>query len=170
MKEILRLKEAGQLNATQMLWFRLTKPVEELYDLTTDPYEFNNLAENPAYQSKLEELRNAHLAWLNKYGDKGSLPEKEMIAQMLSGGQQPEMQAPVIKINKAGVSISCATEGASILYMIVSRDAGVQKIDSRCVARWQPYTKPLKVRPGDTVHTVATRIGYKQSEEKKLTF
>lgn len=170
MKEILRLRDAGQLNATQMLWFRPTKPVEELYDLANDPYEFNNLAENPAYQAKLEELRNAHLDWQKKYGDKGSIPEKEMVSQMLTNGQQSEIQVPIMKVNKIKVSISCATEGASILYKIESKDAGIQKIDSRYVAQWQLYTKPFNIKEGDTVYTIATRIGFKQSEEKKLSF
>jgi N-sulfoglucosamine sulfohydrolase len=170
MKEILRLKDAGQLNPTQMLWFRPTKPTEELYDLSADPYEFTNLAENPNYKTKLDELRKAHLDWQKEYGDKGFIPEKEIVAQMLVNGQQPEAKAPLIRLSKNKVSITCETAGATILYKIEDKNAGIQKIDSRYVAHWQVYTKPFVVKKGDKIYAVASRIGYKKSEEKVVEY
>ncbi len=168
MKEILRLKDEGKLNERQMMWFRPTKPVEELYDVENDPDEFNNLADNPLYKSKLEELRKAHLDWQAKYGDKGFIPEKELVAQMLPNGQQPMAQKPKIIIKKNTVVIKCDTEGASIVYKIENTQAGMQKTDSRYIARWQVYTKPFKVEKADKIVAISTRIGFKQSEEQVL--
>ncbi|GAB4187423.1 MAG: sulfatase-like hydrolase/transferase [Thermoflexibacter sp.] len=168
MKELLRLKDEGKLNERQMRWFRPTKPVEELYDVENDPDEFNNLVDNPFYKNKLEELRKAHLDWQAKYGDKGFIPEKELVAQMLPNGKQPITQEPKIITKGDKVKITCATIGASIVYKIENQQAEIRKIDSRYIGRWQVYTQPLKVKKGDKVFAIATRIGFKQSEEQVL--
>ena len=80
MQEILRLKEAGQLNEQQAYWFRNSKPEEELFDTKSDPYEFKNLANNPAYKAKLTELRQKHFEWIKQFGDLGAIPEKELVS------------------------------------------------------------------------------------------
>lgn len=78
MREMVRLHEAEALSPEQEIWFNTTKPVEELYDTQTDPDEVHNLAADPAYRSKLEELRAAHLRWREETLDLGALPESEM--------------------------------------------------------------------------------------------
>ncbi|WP_146521658.1 sulfatase-like hydrolase/transferase [Stieleria varia] len=50
------LYKAGKLNDVQSQFFR-AKPAEALYDLDSDPYEINNLADDPQYQEQLELLR-----------------------------------------------------------------------------------------------------------------
>ncbi len=47
----------GKLSPTQALFAAPEKPIEELYDLHSDPDEVNNLAKNPAYEPILSELR-----------------------------------------------------------------------------------------------------------------
>ncbi len=170
MKEILRLRDAGKLNETQMLWFRQTKPVEELYDLDADPDEFNNLADNPLYKNKLVELRQAHLDWVEKYGDKGEIPEREMVAQMQINGQPPVSQAPTIILKKDKAHISTTTTGASIIYKIENEVAGTKKQDNQQIARWQIYIKPFNVNRGDKIFAMSTRIGYTQSKESIVIF
>ncbi len=51
------LKFDGKLNENEALFFSKNKPVEELYDLETDPYELNNLANYPEYKTILGKLR-----------------------------------------------------------------------------------------------------------------
>ena len=51
------------------------KPKESLFDLEKDPFEFNDLAKNPDYQSKLIELREAHNQWMYNILDVGLIPE-----------------------------------------------------------------------------------------------
>lgn len=51
------------------------KPPEELFDLTQDPWELNNLATQPDYQSTLEEMRTAHGDWSDQTKDTGLIPE-----------------------------------------------------------------------------------------------
>ncbi|WP_244651452.1 MULTISPECIES: sulfatase [unclassified Lentimonas] len=57
------LKAKGELSEFEMTYFQDTKPVEELYDLDNDPFEMNNLAQNPEYAKVLEELRGHQLEW-----------------------------------------------------------------------------------------------------------
>ena len=48
---------------------------EQLYDLLSDPDEVRNLANSPEHQTKLVELRAAHLAWRAQHPDAGLLKE-----------------------------------------------------------------------------------------------
>jgi N-sulfoglucosamine sulfohydrolase len=43
--------------------------LEQLYDLTLDPNEMRNLAEDPVYATVLEELRERLTTWMEKTGD-----------------------------------------------------------------------------------------------------
>ena len=81
-----RLHKEGKLNAAQSKFWQ-TKPAEELYDLTTDRDEVNNLAESPAHRGALDELRKAHRAHMVEVRDVGLLPEAEMHAR--AGGGAP---------------------------------------------------------------------------------
>jgi len=47
------------------------RPAVELYDLKRDPYELNNLAENPEYRSLLEKYARQLDNWLASQGDHG---------------------------------------------------------------------------------------------------
>lgn len=51
------------------------KPAEMLFDLESDPWERNNLAENPDYAEKLQELRNELLIHLHQTDDLGFFPK-----------------------------------------------------------------------------------------------
>jgi arylsulfatase A-like enzyme len=79
MQELLRLKEADSLNEYQAQWFRETKTREELFDTWDDPHELNNLADNPDYSDKLEELRDACAKWMEEINDMGKIREAEII-------------------------------------------------------------------------------------------
>jgi len=47
------------------------RPAEELYDLTKDPYELNNIADVPAQRKILVSLSNKLDAWMEQQGDRG---------------------------------------------------------------------------------------------------
>ncbi|MCX6300948.1 MAG: sulfatase-like hydrolase/transferase [Bacteroidia bacterium] len=74
----------GKTNAVQSKFF-LEKPVEELYDTENDPWEINNLANDPQYKSVLLRMRKAETAWMNEIHDAGLIPETEY--SIFSGGK-----------------------------------------------------------------------------------
>jgi len=75
----------GECNQEQSRFFE-TKPFEELYDRAKDPWEVNNLADDPAYADELEELREATLDWQLSIRDAGFMPES-MLKKINSGGK-----------------------------------------------------------------------------------
>ncbi len=76
----------GKLNEAQSYFWK-TKPVEELYDLETDPDEIHNLAAAPAQRPVLEKLRTALRENETRIRDVGLLPEGEMHRR--SAGKSP---------------------------------------------------------------------------------
>lgn len=66
----------GITNAVQSFPFQ-PKPVEELYDTENDPWEVNNLAAIPAYDSDLRRMRKVQTAWMREIKDVGIIPETE---------------------------------------------------------------------------------------------
>lgn len=58
-----RLRDAGKLNNAQMACFVKPRAEEELYDVTADPEELNNLADNPKYADTLKDLRGQLEEW-----------------------------------------------------------------------------------------------------------
>ena len=66
---------AGRLNETQELLFREVRPREELYDVNKDPYEINNLADDPKFAGTLKKLRGRLDSWMVETSDKGREPE-----------------------------------------------------------------------------------------------
>jgi len=161
MKELIRAHEAGELDEVQELWFAQTKPEEELYDLNADPYELNNLIDDPAYQEKAEELRVALMNWMEDIGDMGHIPETEMISAMWLGMDKPPVTDTLVaSISEGKVNISCTTPGASIGYKIIRN--GITP-DS-----WEVYITPFKLEAGDTMILQAHRIGYEPSEVQEF--
>jgi len=66
----------GKTNTVQSKFFR-EKPVEELYDTENDPWEINNLADDPKYKHILLRMRKAETKWMNDILDAGLIPETD---------------------------------------------------------------------------------------------
>ncbi|MUH37544.1 DUF229 domain-containing protein [Zobellia amurskyensis] len=164
MQELLRLSDEGGLDSIQSLWFRESKQPEELYDCKTDPYEVNNLAQDPAYDKKIEKLRTEMDRWLSEIGDEPSLPERDLITKLWNGADsQPITSEPKIESKDNLITMSCSTEGASLGYKIIDKEGTKTKV-------WNVYQKPLKIPVGSKVVAQAYRIGYTPSKivEKEL--
>jgi N-sulfoglucosamine sulfohydrolase len=68
----------------------------ELYDLQSDPFEMNNLADDPKYSTVRAALQSKLDAWMTQQGDRGL--ETEMLAPTRQGKpdkEEPESDAPV---------------------------------------------------------------------------
>jgi arylsulfatase A-like enzyme len=81
LRAIRRDYAAAELNAVQAELVVPRRPREYLYDLSADPWEITNLADNPAYRRDLERLREATLDHALETRDVMFLPEREMIAR-----------------------------------------------------------------------------------------
>ncbi len=158
MQELLRLRDQGKLDSYQAQWFRESKPTEELFDCEADPHELNDLAGDLAYREKLKELRADMDRWIAEIGDQPNLPEAELIEQLWKGAEtQPITAQPEISSADGKISISCATEGASIGYKVIG-DEGVEPI------AWTVYQEPFAYPKGAKLIVKAHRIGFKASK------
>ncbi|MHC4723635.1 MAG: HEAT repeat domain-containing protein [Planctomycetota bacterium] len=88
MKEMRRLYAEGMLNKVQAQWMADRRPVEELYDLENDPWETNNLADDPEYASIKKRLEKAMEDWMLETRDTGLLPEPLLKKQAAEYGSE----------------------------------------------------------------------------------
>jgi N-sulfoglucosamine sulfohydrolase len=158
MQELLRMRDAGELDPVQAQWFRTSKAPEELFDTLTDPYELNNIAADPAYTDKLAELSKEMDSWMRFIDDKGLMPEENLIQSMWPNGIQPATLAPIARksSNDGLITLHSKTEGASIGYQLLS---GIEELGST----WQIYQSPLAVRENQRLLVIAHRIGFAPS-------
>lgn len=157
MQELLRMRDAGELNEFQAQWFRESKPKEELFDCENDPHELHNLADDPAYAEKLAELRAECDRWMAEIQDVGEMPEGELIDKLWPGRIQPQTASPSVNKNGNEISLACDTEGSSIGYQILTQGEEPGKW-------WEVYTKPVVVEKGQRMVAVSDRIGYVPSD------
>ena len=74
-EEACALYEEGKLNAAQGFSWAPKRVEEEFYDLKKDPFEINNLADDPKYAKNLDRHRKILTRWIKKTEDKGQYPE-----------------------------------------------------------------------------------------------
>jgi arylsulfatase A-like enzyme len=178
-QEMLRLDAEGKLTGPQKSWFSYTRPPEELYDVKADPFQINNIVNDPSMKTVLADMRKRHEEWTLKTGDLGHMNEPEMINQMWPGGVQPVTDIPYFIINspedpasknyRAGgtytspmtLGFYCPTHGSSIVYTF----------EEKKNPHWLLYSGPLHLKPGTySIRLKAVRYGYKDSEELKGDF
>ena len=82
MREMRRLNAEGQLSGAAALFFRETKPVEELFDTEADPHEIVNLADRPEHAVTLKRLRTALERWQEDIDDSGLIPEPLLVTPL----------------------------------------------------------------------------------------
>lgn len=151
MQEMRRLNARGKLTGAQKLFFLPEKPAEELYDITRDPHEVNNLAGDAKYADVLNRMRGVQEQWTKDTGDLGLVPEDELKERMRPGGRWQTTADPVLKRDGDQVVVECPTQGASINYRLSG-------------GRWQLYTGPISAALGTKIEAQACRIGYKDSK------
>ncbi len=75
MRTIRELDAANRLYPVEEIVTRKSRLAEELYDLSNDPWELNNLAGDPDYKTRLTELRTMLDKWIEETGDQGRTTE-----------------------------------------------------------------------------------------------
>lgn len=83
----------GKLTADQAKFMAAKRPAEELYDLQNDPFELNNLVDDPAQGTTLGRLRQQLDAWISDTHDQGAIPEDpQTVAEELKRNAQAEQK------------------------------------------------------------------------------
>lgn len=67
--------EQGDLFADRRVKGYITRPELELYDLTEDPWEMNNLADEAEHADRRQSLLSELKAWMRQQGDQGQVTE-----------------------------------------------------------------------------------------------
>ena len=163
MQELLRLNEIDSLDTYQSQWFRENKVKEELFDTWEDPYELHNLANDPEYADKLDELRIECSRWMESINDMGEIPETEILENFWPGREQPVTATPAYEVIDGELILRSETEGANIGYKVYGYNGSVPE-------KWEVYTRPLVIRTDTRIEVVAHRLGYGPSESIKIEF
>jgi len=153
MQELLRMRDANELDENQALWFRESKPEEELFDIENDPHELTNIASDPKYNEILVSMREECANWMDKIDDKGVINERELIELFYPQRKAKQTISPNIEISDKSVSVDVVTDGSRIGYRYSSK-----KEPSK---GWIHYKDPITLIPNDTLEIIAHRIGYK---------
>jgi len=92
----------GKTNEAQSIFWRVPKPVEELYDLQVDPDEVVNLANSAEHQAVLQQFRDAMREHVLNVRDVCFLPEREMVVRSKNSSPyeiaRDESQYPLARI------------------------------------------------------------------------
>ena len=113
-----------------------------------------NLADDPEYTEKLEELRAACENWLESIDDPLQ-PEEEIVRAMWPNLEQPVTATPEIFMSDDNIVLKSETEGASIGYQFLP--VGEQPD----FTNWKVYTEPFQSKADQQLWVRAHRIGYK---------
>ena len=160
MQELFRFHNEGRLDSVQSLWFRQSKPEEELFDLHADPHEIHNLAGNPELKEVKSRLSQALDGWIEQTGDPLTLPEPELVKRLWPpDGIQPVTEPVNFSRTNGNISMSSPTYGASIAYQLNEEIGG---------GHWRLYTNVLPETEVDSIIAAAIRIGYKQSRTERF--
>lgn len=128
--ELDRVRAEGLLPVHGEAMYR-PRSMEELYDVKADPFELNNLADDPEYRFVLNEKRNLLNEWILDTRDTGFLQEGEMMLraegttpyEMVNDPDQydlPRIKAAAELVGDLSVPISTLTE------MLKDLDSGVR--------------------------------------------
>jgi uncharacterized sulfatase len=165
----------NNLTPTQRRLVAPSKPVEELYDLEQDPHEITNLVDDPQYTEDLQRLRAALDEWIARTGDRGLIPERELVETWRPGGRKQVTAAPILHEAGTQQSATSSTPGAHVAYTTdppadvvadpLTAATGMPVQDGR---QWtllptgtpMPATRPLWLK--------AWRLGYEGSLEVLL--
>ena len=150
MMELWTYFDEGRMSDQQAFWFR-PRPQEELYDLVLDPFEVNNLADDPEYLTELARMRTAFSDWQKQTIDLSDQPEIEMALAFWPNGEQPVTSEPEIRLKEGWVELVCKTDGASIGYRLND-------------GPWRVYSGAFRLPPNSQISAKAVRYGWLESD------
>lgn len=175
--------KAGRLNKTQAAFWK-TKPTEELFDTEKDPWEINNLASKPEYQSVLLRMRKANQAWMLRIKDTGFIPEADLMDRTVGTTSYDYMRSGKFQlesvINAAELTTTPNVKNIpKLITLLQNKDAANRYWGATGLLLLGEKSKPamaaLKIAANDKSSNVATvasealyNLGQKELARKSL--
>ena len=143
------LQKNQALNTYFSNWFSKHKNHFELYEVSEDYFEDNNLINNPKYERIYKTLQNYLFKWMRD-SDFGNISESAMLDSMFSSSMSiPKLNIPKIIIDELGYLIESNNVYTSIGWR------------NRNETVWNIYTANEFIQPKDDFEVVLFRPGYK---------
>ena len=142
------LNNKQELNTYFSNWFSKDKDRFELYEVSDDYYEANNLIHNSKYEGIFKTLKHNLFAWIEE-SDFGNMSESAMLDSMFTKSMSiPKLNMPEITINDLGFLIK-----SNNLYASVGWRNKNEKI-------WNIYNTNQLINPKDDFEVIIFRPGY----------
>jgi uncharacterized sulfatase len=136
LQELRRQLAAGELPESAAPWFTTPRPAEELYDLSADPYELNNLALDDRHRGVLKDLSSACDAWQLRVGDLHLAPEILLTREESAGALRGNIFSAPDGPQRLANTLSAA-KTASRLAPADASAACDQLSSDPCIRWWQ---------------------------------
>ena len=150
MRELNKLWKENLLIKDHGLWFETPKPKEELYDLTKDPYELNNLADKISLRDTLFFLREVLDQWIVSTKDLGEYSERELLKKWVQGTKSRKLKPVSFKKQYGKIVLEHIDSGSTILWKGKNENI------------WNVYSEPINFpKP---IMVKAVRIAYEDSD------
>ena len=148
MKVLDSLKEEQGSNTYFSNWFSKHKDRFELYEVTKDYYETNNLMSNPKYEQVYKTLKHHLFRWIEE-SDFGNMGESDMLEYMFTSAMSiPKLNMPKLITNGEGYLIESNNQYASVGWRNKN-----EKV-------WKIYTANDIIRPNGDFDILLFRPGY----------
>ena len=180
MRELLDLEAKGDLPENQRSLFETPRPVAEFYDLEQDPWEMNNIIDQPDHQSLIEEHKEALKGWQKVSDPYRDIDESTMVNNWYPEGKVAKTANPLFFVFGNGNycekpltgiqriegplmgQIVCSTEGASLQFRL-------SDLKNKSNSHWSIYKGFIPLERGIyKIEIQAQRIGFEASEYVEL--
>jgi uncharacterized sulfatase len=129
-QELAAMLKEGKLGPNPLTYASPKRPIEELYDSLTDPYQLTNLATHVAFDSQLVQLRTQLQKWILESRDAGFLTEPQVWDRL--HGDTPyalarnEARYPLVRLLESAGWVGNPDACKQILIGTADRDDGIR--------------------------------------------
>ena len=104
--KLIQMDSLDMLDGDAKYIFMKTKPSEEFYDLVNDPYEVNNIINDPKQADKIDNFRFALENWQKEINDQGFIAENKLVQSFWPNMIQPKTENVEFKMRDDGLYLS----------------------------------------------------------------
>ncbi|MEM9944397.1 MAG: sulfatase, partial [Planctomycetota bacterium] len=147
-----QLYRGQKLSPIQRAFFE-ARPPEQLFDLEKDPYEVNDLSQNPEYSKQLSQMRLALTAKVKSLPDLGMFPESELVKNALESpiefGQTQKSRIAKL-VDTADLALIPFNQAEKALVTAIQSDDPLERY-------WAYIVCSIHSNPADSVSNLARK-------------